>query len=53
MKTTTTLFLTAEDGKILRHKETGLTTKSVWLRANESIKLWEEINEAESEVIDE
>lgn len=39
----TTYILKADEGKILRRKDDGLETPSVWLKIGESKDDWEEI----------
>lgn len=49
MKIETTYILTADEGKILRNKETGILTPSVWLKVGEDKENWEEIDVPEPE----
>lgn len=41
----TTYILRAEQGKVLRNKNTGIQTPSVWLKVGDSKDDWEEIDE--------
>lgn len=41
-------MLIPEDGKVLRHKETGETSSGHWLRGDDGADKWEEINGQEA-----
>ena len=45
MQIETTYILRADEGKVLRNKESGIMTPSVWLKIGESKEDWEEIDE--------
>ena len=45
MEVVTTYILKADEGKVLKNKETGIETPSVWLKVGESKEDWEEIDE--------
>ena len=44
MKIEITNILKADDGKILRNKNTNTTTPSLWLKIGDTVDNWEEID---------
>lgn len=45
MEIVTTYILKADNGKVLKNKNTGLLTPSVWLKVSDNKDDWEEIDE--------